>query len=199
MKKKLILVAAPPASGKNAVTGRLAQALGHAAVFDKDDLCPLVSRAFDLTGNERDMDGIFYREKLRDAEYGTLFRLALSALAFEENVIVNAPLGKEIRDETFMAGLKKDAAEKGAALYVVWLLSSPALCRERMAKRGAERDRKKLADFESYAKTVRYDPPFALAEAGAVDRLILFDTASPEASERSLRNTLTIIMKETGE
>ena len=198
MNKKLILVAAPPASGKNAVTGRLALSLGHAAVFDKDDLCPLVSRVFDVTGNERDMDGAFYREYIRDAEYGTLFRLALSALAFEDYVIVNAPLGKEIRDTAFMSGLKEDARGRGAGLYVVWLLSSPALCRERMEKRGAERDVKKLADFDSYAKSVRYDPPFALAEGNAVDRLILFDTASPEAFEKSLKNTLEF-MKETGD
>ncbi|MCQ2424656.1 MAG: ATP-binding protein [Lachnospiraceae bacterium] len=198
MKKKLILVAAPPASGKNAVTAKIAEGLGHAAVFDKDDLCPLVSRVFDATGNERDMDGAFYREHIRDAEYGTLFRLALSALTFEDCVIVNAPLGKEIRDTAFMTGLKADARERGAALYVVWLLSSPALCRERMAKRGAERDVKKLADFESYAKTVRYDPPLALAEANAVDRLILFGTASPEAFEKSLKNTLEIL-KEAGD
>ena len=64
-KKKLILVAAPPACGKNYVSERIAEECGHIVYLDKDDLCDLVSCAFDLCGKEHNMDSKFYSENIR--------------------------------------------------------------------------------------------------------------------------------------
>ena len=194
MKKTLILVAGPPASGKNRVSAELARGLGHAAVIDKDDLCPLVSRIFDLTGNERDMDGIFCREHIHDAEYETLLLLARSALAYEDCAIANAPFGREIRDPVWLSALRDSLREDGAALAVLFLLADPACCHERMLLRGAERDRKKLADYDSYASGVRYEPPAGIEDA--VDLLAVIDVREPAAHERTLADALRKLKEE---
>ena len=52
------------------------------------------------------MDGAFYLQNLRSAEYATLFDLAFSALRFSDLVLVNAPFLKEVRDVEYMRGLK---------------------------------------------------------------------------------------------
>lgn len=49
-----------------------------------------------------DMDGEFYLQSLRDVEYETITKLALSALRFENTVILNAPFGKEVRDYKYI-------------------------------------------------------------------------------------------------
>jgi tRNA A37 N6-isopentenylltransferase MiaA len=46
MKKKLILVSAPPASGKTYVSMKLAENLKHVVYLDKDTLVPLIERRF---------------------------------------------------------------------------------------------------------------------------------------------------------
>ena len=58
-KKKLILVAAPPACGKNYVSERIAEECEHIVYLDKDDLCDLVGCAFDMCGKEHNMDSKF--------------------------------------------------------------------------------------------------------------------------------------------
>ena len=78
--KQLILVAAPPAHGKDFVAKRICERVHGTAYLDKDALAPLLHRAFALAGERVNMDGAFYRDNLRDAEYETLVSLALSAL-----------------------------------------------------------------------------------------------------------------------
>ncbi len=74
MKKKLILVASPPACGKTYVSELIAKTLGHIVYLDKDDLADLVRAGFSLSGNELDMDGDFYIKNLRPAEYSTILK-----------------------------------------------------------------------------------------------------------------------------
>ncbi len=191
MKKKLILIAAPPASGKTFVADRLAKALRHVAYFDKDTLEPLVSAAFDTAGEEHDMDGAFYRAHIRPAEYETVFRLATEALQYEDIAMINAPFGLELRHAELLATRRKAWNAAGIEVILVWILTTPQLCRARMEARGAERDRKKLADWESYAAGICYDPPTGLVEAGAVDRMLLFENGTEEQFERSLQQILS--------
>ena len=196
MKKKLILVAAPPASGKNRVCDALAARLHPVTVLDKDDLAPLVNRLFDATGNDRDMDGAFYGAHIRDAEYETLFRLAEAALRHMDLVFVNAPLGREIRDPAFLSSLRARIREAGAGLYVIWLLADPQVCRERMLRRAAPRDAGKLRDWDAYVRRVRYDPPVGLVEAGAADALFLFDTLTEAGFSASLDAAVSLLSDE---
>jgi len=193
VKKKIILVAAPPASGKTYVCERLAEAMGHAVYLDKDDLYDLLRAAFRASGNEINMDGEFYINNLRTSEYSTLLNIAFSVLRFEDTVIVGAPFGKEVRDTEYMRALKEKVGACNAELILVWVYASKDQCFERMKKRNSDRDTGKLQNFEEYAKNINYSPPYELSECGAVHRLVIFDTTSEDGFERSLKSTLEIL------
>ncbi len=186
MQKRLILVAALPAAGKNYAAERLCEALGGACYIDKDDLAPLVLRGFSLAGEAADMDGRFYLENLREAEYEALMALAISALRHTGTVLVNAPFLREVRSPDFMKEIKARAAALGARLSLVWVAASEKTRYERMKKRNAPRDGKKLACWEEYARSTDASAPEALLRAGAVDELILFDNENADTAEASL-------------
>ena len=191
MRKKLILVAAPPACGKTFVSEKIAEACKHIVYLDKDDLCDLVGCAFDLCGKERNMDSEFYAQNIRPFEYGALIRLALSAMRFEELVLVNAPFGKEVRDVEYMTDLKKRLRKLDAELALIWVSVPPDLCYERMKQRNAPRDLWKLQNWDDYVKNIDYSLPTALLESGAVDRLIPFSNGD----ERAFRFSMDCVMQ----
>ena len=193
MKKKLILVAAPPACGKNYVSERICQALDCVAYLDKDDLSELLRRCFTLCSEECDMDGEFYAQNLRPYEYKTLLRLAFSALQFEKLVLVNAPLSKEVRSEEFMRGLRDKANGLGAELVLIWVTAPIEICHKRMRERNCDRDRLKLAQWEEYVKKIDYSAPVCLKEKGAIDEFILFNNENEQTFLSSLQQTLTIL------
>lgn len=68
--KRIILVVAPPACGKNYVSELICDALGNVSYFDKDDLSILLRRSFELCGESIDMDGD-YEEATRRAKLFT--------------------------------------------------------------------------------------------------------------------------------
>lgn len=193
MKKKLILVASPPACGKTFVSERIAKEMGHLVCLDKDDLADLLRQAFALCGEELNMDGEFYSKNLRPYEYSTIINIAFSTLRFEELVLLNAPLSREVRDVDYMKGLKSRAEELGAELVLIWVTAPVSVCRERMAKRNSDRDTLKLEAWDEYVKNINYSAPLLLREEKAVDRFIVFDNASDESFERSLKETLQIL------
>ena len=88
MKKKMILVAAPPACGKTYVSELIAKSIDHIVYLDKDDLGDLIRAAFSVCGEKVNMDGDFYINNLRSAEYSTMMDIAFSALRFENIVLV---------------------------------------------------------------------------------------------------------------
>ncbi len=196
MKKKLVLVASPPACGKTYVSELIAKTVDHIVYLDKDDLCDLLRAAFTVSGQEVDMDGDFYMDNLRSAEYSTILSIAFSALRFEDRVILNAPFGKEVRDAEYMRVLKDRANENGAELLLIWVTAPISLCYERMKKRNSDRDILKLENWEDYVKKTNYTPPCELDHKGAVDRLIIFDTKDDTAVQISLEKTIKMILGE---
>lgn len=199
MKKKLVLVAAPPACGKTYVSELIAKSVEHIVYLDKDDLSELVRCCFALQGQPLDMDGEFYKNNLRQAEYNTILHIALSTLRFEDVVLLNAPLGKEIRNVDFMHDLKAKASKLGAELIVIWVTAPIEVCRERMKQRNSDRDRLKLENWEAYVKNIDYSVPEILQKTSAVDSLIVFDTADDESFDRCLKQSLEIIKNTQGE
>ena len=193
MNKKLILVAAPPACGKTYVSELIARSVEHISYFDKDDLADLLRAAFEVSGNKIDMDGEFYLNNLRPAEYSTMLNIAFSALRFENLVLINAPFGKEVRNTEYMRRLKDRANKNGAELIMIWVTASEEACYERMKKRSSDRDVHKLNNWENYIKKIDFTPPFELKERSAVDELVVFDTDNEEATEKSLDKTLRLL------
>ena len=193
MKKKLILVAAPPACGKTYVAELISRSVGQVVYLDKDDLADLLRCSFKVTGQPMDMDGDFYRENLHDAEYRTLLGIAFSALRFSDFVIVNAPFGREVRDTAYMRALKERTAEAGAELILIWVTASPEVCHARMLRRNSDRDTLKLQNWDAYIKNINFSVPTALLDDGAVDRLIVFNGETEETTSASLNETLAIL------
>jgi predicted kinase len=193
LKKKLILVAAPPASGKTYVSELIAKELRHTVYLDKDDLADLVRAAFSIGSEELDMDGDFYINNVRPHEYSTILNVAFSALRFEDTVILNAPFGKEVRDGEYMHSLKCKANRLGAELILIWVSAPTEVCRARMAQRGSDRDKLKLEDWESYVKKINYTAPSELADSASVDKMLIFDTASDITTKRSLEKALELL------
>ena len=196
MKKKLILVASPPACGKTYVSEMIARSAGHMVYLDKDDLCDLLRAAFAVSDEEVDMDGDFYINNLRPAEYATILHIAFSALRFEDIVLLNAPFGKEVRDAEAMRRLKDRANGLEAELLLIWVTTPTEICYERMKKRNSDRDTLKLANWEDYVKKINYTPPYELESAGAVDRLLIFDNKDDASAALSLKETLNLILGE---
>ncbi len=196
MKKKLIFVAAPPACGKTYVSELIAKSLENVVYLDKDDLCDLLRTSFTVCGKEIDMDGEFYINNLRSAEYSTILTIAFSTLRFARHVILSAPFGKEVRSTEYMRSLKDKANDLDAELLMIWVTAPLSLCYERMKKRNSDRDILKLENWEAYVKKTNYAPPYELEDAGAVDRFMIFDTASDEAVKLSLKETIKIILGE---
>ncbi len=196
MKKKLILVASPPACGKTYVSELIARSIDHLVYLDKDDLGDLIRTAFTISGKEVDMDGDFYINNLRPAEYTTIMNIAFSALRFEDIVLLNAPFGIEVRDAEYMRIIKEKANKNGAQLILIWVTASIKLCYERMKKRNSDRDTLKLANWENYIKKINFNPPCELEDEDAVDKFIIINTDDDILFNQSLINTLKII---TGE
>lgn len=196
MKKKLILVAAPPACGKTYVSELLAKALGRATYLDKDALAPLLRRAFALCGQAPDMDGDFYRENLRDYEYETILDIAFSALRFEKFVILNAPFSTEVRSIDFMRNLKEKANALEAELMLIWVSAPIDVCFERIKKRNADRDWLKIANWDEYVKKINYNAPRELESENAVNKFFVFDTSTDQTTKHALDIVLKMIEDE---
>lgn len=193
MKKKLILVGAPPACGKNYVSDLICKKLERVAYFDKDDLTDLRLCAFNVSGQKPNTDGEFYVKNIRPYEYSTLFNLAFSALKYENYVLVNAPFIQESKDEDYMADLKRRAEKFDAQVILIWVTAPEKVCFERMKKRNSSRDMDKLKNWQEYVKTVDYSVPNFLEEKGLVDRVIHFDNENEEVQKISLAKTIKIL------
>ena len=193
MKKKLILVGAPPACGKNYVSDLICKKMEGVAYFDKDDLTDLRLCAFNVSGQTPNTDGEFYVKNIRPFEYSTLFNLAFSALKYENYVLVNAPFIQESKDEDYMADLKRRAEKFDAQVILIWVTASEKVCFERMKKRNSSRDTEKLKNWQEYVKTVEYTVPKFLEEKGLVDRVIHFDNENEEVQKISLAKTIKIL------
>ena len=195
MKKKLILVAAPPACGKTYVSELISRSVEHIVYLDKDDLADLIRCAFELCGEKLNMDGQFYAKNLRASEYSTILHIAFSTLRFEDLVLLNAPLSKEVRDSEYMLSLKERAASLDAELVLIWVTAPLDICFERMKKRNSDRDTLKLENWDEYVKNIDYSVPLKLVEDNAVDSLIVFDTADDNSFAASLEKTLELIKR----
>ena len=195
MKKKLIMVASPPACGKTYVSELIAKTVGHVVCLDKDDLRELVEASFAAAGQPFDMDSEFYRNNLRDADYGTVLNIAYSTLRFEDIVLANSPFGREVRSTDRMRAIKARANALGAELMLIWVTAPPEVAYERMKKRNSDRDTLKLENWEEFVRKQNFTPPYELEESGAVDKFIVFDSADDATFNASFEKTMQLIME----
>ena len=196
--KKLILVTSPPACGKTYVSKQLAKALSHVVYLDKDTLITLSKQIFAVAGEEYNRSSDFFNKNIRDYEYETIVALALEALEYDDIVLINAPFTREIRDMTYIDGLKSKLKEKNTSLVVVWVETSIEVCRQRMIARNSDRDTWKLAHWDEYIAGCNFDIPAALDDPGVKDDLLIFKNSSDDEFASSLKEIVAILEETAG-
>jgi predicted kinase len=139
-------------SGKSTLSKHLSVLTG-AVYLDKDTLAgPLVRvalEALDQDPSDRESNAL-YLEKVMPAEYETLFSTAGRNLELGHSVVIDAPFVAYLRDESYLRRSISDAAWPDVRIVVLSVRTSQDVVRQRLRDRGSERDRVKLADWDTY-------------------------------------------------
>ncbi len=188
--KKLILVTSPPACGKTFVSKQLAKALKHVVYLDKDSLIVLSKQIFKVANQEYNRSSDFFEEHIRNYEYDAILALAMEALDYEDLVLINAPFTREVRDMDYIKSLRAQLAKKGAELTVVWVDTSPEVCRQRMIARNSDRDTWKLKNWDEYIKRCNFNVPEDIRIPTQEDSLLIFKNSSDAEYQQSLKEVV---------
>ena len=191
--KKMILVTSPPACGKTYISKQLAKNLKHVVYLDKDTLIPLSNRVFAAAGEEINRSSDFFEKNIRNYEYETIVDRGLEALDYDDIVLINAPFTREVHDEAFLERFRTRLAQKDARLEIIWVVTRPEICHERMIARNSDRDTWKLSHWEEYIKTVDFAIPEPLKRLDAGHDLLLFYNSSDEEFAESMKRILPIL------
>ena len=192
----MILVTSPPACGKTYISKQLAKNLKHVVYLDKDTLIPLSNRVFADAGEEINRSSKFFEDNIRDYEYETIVDIGVEALEYDDIVLINAPFTKEVHDEDTLERFRTKLRKKNAKLVIIWVVTDPKVCHQRMIARNSDRDTWKLQHWDQYIKTVDFSIPEPLERLDAGHDLILFHNSSDEEFEESMRTILPKLEEE---
>ena len=193
MKKRLILVTSPPASGKTFVSQQLAKKLPHVVYLDKDALIPLSKRIFLVAGEEYNRSSEFFEEHIRNFEYEAILDIAFEALEYENLVLINAPFTREVRDNDYMINLKTKLAEHNAELVLIWVVTDIEVSHQRMIERNSPRDTWKLANWDAYVAGRDYSVPSIPALS---DCLVKFYNSNNDEFNESIQRITKFLIEE---
>ena len=172
-----------PACGKTRLSKKLATELKHIVYLDKDTLIPLSKQIFAVAGEEYNRSSEFFEKEIRDYEYEVILDLAFESLRYADLVMVNAPFTREIRDDEYIGALRAKLAEAGAKLTVIWVVTDPEVCHQRMIDRNSDRDTWKLEHWDEYLSTVNFTIPENLRDPDDELSLILYHNSTDEMAE----------------
>ena len=147
-----VVVVGPAGSGKSTVATAIATRIS-AAYLDKDRLFePFVGALLVALGEDatsRELSTV-YRSQVMDLEYSSLFTAAGGNLRNGVSVVIDAPFAGRLDDEGYLARMRRQAEWPPARVVVVVVRVPPDLARFRLAERGLQRDRDKLANWEEF-------------------------------------------------
>ncbi len=190
--KRMIFVTSPPACGKTKLSKKLATELRHIVYLDKDTLIPLSKQIFAVAGQPYNRSSDFFEKEIRDYEYDVIMDLAFEALKYEDLVMVNAPFTQEIRDNEYIAKLRAKLKEYGAKLSVIWIVTDPEVCHQRMIDRASDRDTWKLEHWDEYLSSVNFTVPENLRDPDDEYSLILYHNSTDEMAAEDFKKLLEI-------
>lgn len=137
-------------SGKSTLSRHLSTVTG-AAYLDKDSLSgPLVRFSLRALGHDPDdrEANETYVAQVMPLEYESLFAVAGENLALGHSVVLDAPFVAYLADPGFLE--TATAGWPDALVRVVHVRASAEVVQERLRRRGLDRDRAKLADWDAY-------------------------------------------------
>ena len=194
MEKKLIIVSAPPASGKTYVSMKLAESLSHVTYLDKDSLVPLSNVAYKIAGLPVEREGEFFQKNIRDVEYDVILEMAFTALNYEDIVLINAPFTRELHNKEYIESLRKKLHEQyNAHLVIIWVVCDIQTIKARMIARNSDRDVFKIKNFDSWVKTQDFNVPTYLKVEGDPYSLVIFDNSNDEVFAKSMKETVDLL------
>ena len=192
--KKMILVTSPPACGKTYISKQLAKNLKHVVYLDKDTLIVLSNRIFDVAGEERNRSSDFFESNIRNFEYEAIINIAMEALDYDDIVLINAPFTREIRSPEYMDQFRKRLASKNARLEIIWVVTDPEICHQRMIRRNSSRDTWKLENWDQYISGVDFSIPSAIDRPdSSEDDLLLFYNSTEQEYQESMKRIVGIL------
>ena len=192
--KKMILVTSPPACGKTYISKQLAKNLKHVVYLDKDTLIVLSNRIFDVAGEERNRSSDFFESNIRNFEYEAIINIAMEALDYDDIVLINAPFTREIRSPEYMDQFRKRMASKNARLEIIWVVTDPEICHQRMIRRNSSRDTWKLENWDQYISGVDFSIPSAIDRPdSSEDDLLLFYNSTDQEYQESMKRIVGIL------
>lgn len=191
--KRMILVSSPPACGKTFISKQLAKNLKHVVYLDKDTLIPLSKQIFRVAKKPYDRSSDFFEENIRDYEYDVILELGFEALEYDDTVLINAPFTREIRNADYIAKLREKLRSLGAKLTIIWVVTTPEVCRERMQRRNSDRDVYKITHWNEYIRNVDFSIPHNLDDPDVKDDLLLFYNSSEAEYLKSMHDVLLVL------
>ncbi len=114
----------------------------------------------------------------------------MEALEYDDIVLINAPFTKEVHNEETLERFRTKLRTKGAKLVIIWVVTDPEVCHQRMVERNSDRDTWKLEHWDEYIKTVDFSIPKPLERLDAGHDLILFHNSSDAEFEKSMQRIL---------
>ena len=190
--KRMIFVTSPPACGKTKLSKKLATAIKHIVYLDKDTLIPLSKQIFAVAGQPYNRSSEFFEKEIRDYEYDVILDLAFEALKYEDLVMVNAPFTQEIRDDEYISKLRTKLVEYNAKLSVIWIVTDPEVCHQRMIDRASDRDTWKLSHWDEYLSSVNFNIPENLRDPEDEYALLLYHNSTDEMAAEDFAKLLDI-------
>lgn len=138
-KRKLILVCGIPGSGKTTLAKKIVENM-NAFFIDKDDVQD------SLTTNR---SGEYY-ESIRLSTYEIMYVTAASNIKLGKNVVMTAPLVKEMQSDGWRGWFKRYIKSINADLRLIWCFADEKTIKKRLKKRGYHRDFEKLMNWEEF-------------------------------------------------
>lgn len=191
--KRMILVTSPPGCGKTFISKQLAKNLKHVVYLDKDTLIPLSKQIFRVAKKPYDRSSDFFEENIRDYEYDVILDLGFEALQYDDTVLINAPFTREIRNDEYIKKLRGRLEELNAKLTIIWIVTTPEICRERMRRRNSDRDVYKITHWDEYIRGVDFSIPKNLDDPDIKDDLLLFYNSSEAEYVKSMHDVLAVL------
>ncbi|MEL4506006.1 AAA family ATPase [Luteococcus sp. H138] len=149
---RLWIVIGTAGSGKTTIAQGLARSNG-AAYLDKDAMsarfveAALLEAGYDPGDRESNS---YYLEQLLPLEYESLLDVAGSNLRLGRSVVLDAPFSPYLDDPDFITDAAKRLDWPSVDIEAIQVRVPPTVLQVRLAERGLDRDRWKLAHWDDY-------------------------------------------------